>query len=539
MFLSALSIGLLAAGSADVPHLVRQGSATQLVVDGKPFLVRGGELGNSTASNAAYLQPFWPKFAELNLNTILAPVYWELVEPEEGRFDFSLVDQVLAQARASRMRLVLLWFGSWKNSMSCYAPAWVKLDVRRFPRAADADGAALEILTPFSAENRDADVRAFTALMRHLRDTDAARTVVMAQVENEIGMIPSARDHGAAAERAFASAMPAELGAHLAAHKDDLAPELRAAWLGAGGRTSGTWSQVFGSGPAADEIFMAWHFARYTEAVAAAGKKEYPLPMYVNAALIRPGHQPGQYPSAGPLPHVADVWRAAAPSLDFLAPDVYFPNFADWARAYHRGGNPLFVPEALRSAEASVNALYAYGAHDAMGFSAFGIESIEGAAAKALGASYALVAELEPAILGAQGKGAMAGLLSAGPEQRQPQQARLGDFVLSASFDRGGAPAPADGVVAAAAPPPQTPAGGLAIMTAPDAFVVAGTGVTLTFATAAPGKRVGILQAEEGRFSDGRWENVRWLNGDETHQGRHIRLEPGRFSIQRFKLYLY
>jgi beta-galactosidase GanA len=357
--------------------------------------------------------------------------------------------------------------------------------------------------------------------LRHLRETDRWRVVVMVQVENEVGMIPTARDHGAEADRAFASAVPAELMRALAARGDSLAPELRQLWQAAGGKTAGTWPEVFGSGPAGEEVFMAWHFARYTEAVAAAGKKEYPLPMYVNAALIRPGHQPGQYPSAGPLPHLFDVWRAAAPSLDLMAPDVYFPNFGEWTRRYQRSGNPLFVPEAQRSVDASVNALYAFGAHDALGFSPFGIESIDEAAGKHLAASYALVAQLEPLILDLQGRGRMAGLLPEGPEQRQPQQVRLDDYVLSATFER------------------EPPSGGLVLNTAPGEFVIAGTAVTVTFASAARGQRAGILSAEEGRFEDGRWENVRWLGGDETHQGRHVRLPPGRFQVQRVRLYLY
>jgi beta-galactosidase GanA len=344
-----------AAACADspIPHLRQQGSATQLVVDGAPLLIRGGEVGNSAATNPAYLRPFWTKFASLNLNTVLVPVYWDLLEPEDGRFDFSTVDQVVGQARENSMRLVLLWFGSWKNSMSCYAPAWVKRDPKRFPRATDLDGARQEILSPFSAENRDADARAFAALLRHLRETDGTQhTVVMVQVENEIGMIPSARDHSAYADRAFGAAVPDELMSYLATRSEQLAPELRATWLSSGARRSGTWSEVFGGGAASEEIFMAWHFARYADAVAAAGKKEYPLPMFVNAALIRPGHQPGQYPSGGPLPHLFDIWRAAAPSLDFLSPDIYFRAFAEWARRYRRAGNPLFVPEAMRSPEA-------------------------------------------------------------------------------------------------------------------------------------------------------------------------------------------
>ncbi len=536
------SAAALAAGAEpQLPHLRRQGSATQLVVDGSPFLVRGGELGNSTATNPAYLQPFWPRFKTLNMNTVLAPLYWDLIEPSEGRFELSTVDQLIAQAREHQMRLVLLWFGSWKNSMSCYVPEWVKRDARRFARTADLDGTPQEMLSPFSAVNRASDARAFAALLRHLRETDGARhTVVMVQVENEIGMIPTARDRSLAADGAFASAVPEELTSYLASHADDLAPELRSSWRGAGARRTGTWSEVFGAGPPAEEIFMAWHFARYTEAIAAAGKREYPLPMFVNAALIRPGHQPGQYPSGGPLPHLTDVWRAAAPSIDFLAPDIYFQNFAEWARRYARAGNPLFIPEALRSADASVNGLHAFGAHDAIGFSPFGIESIAEPAATYLAAAYGLVAQLEPLILALQGQGRTAGLLSEGAEQRQPQQVQLGDYVLRATFEHGAPPALADGVVApAASAAAAPPSGGLVLATAPDEFVIAGTAVTVTFASTAPGQRAGLLRVEEGRFVAGKWENILWLGGDQTHQGRHVRLEPGRFSIQRVKLYLY
>ncbi|MFN8094812.1 MAG: DUF5597 domain-containing protein [Vicinamibacteria bacterium] len=542
----ATFVGVLVASPAwaaepPLPLLQRRGSAVQLVVDGRPFLVRGGELGNSSAAVPATFRPLWPKLAELRLNTVLMPAYWELLEPEEGRFDFSATDALLADARAHGMRVVLLWFGSWKNSMSCYAPAWVKRDPARFPRAEDRDGVAQEILSAFSAANRDADARAFAALLRHLRETDTARTVVMVQVENEVGMIPTARDHSPAARRAFAQAVPDELMSRLAARRGELTPELRAAWLGAGGRAAGTWAEVFGDGPAGEEVFTAWHLARYTEAVAAAGRREHPLPMFANAALVRPGHQPGQYPSGGPLPHLFDVWRAAAPSLDFLAPDVYFQNFVEWARRYRTPDNPLFIPEAMRSPDAAVNALYAIGAHDAIGFSPFGIESIGEAAAKNLAASYDLLAQLEPLLLERQGQGDTAGLLSEGPEQRQPQQVRFGDLLLSVVFERGAPPALADGVIVASGAPsgPPPPSGGLVIRTGRDEIVVAGTAVTLTFASTAPRQRVGILSAEEGRYTDGRFEPARRLNGDETHQGRHVRLEPGRFSIQRVRLYRY
>ena len=333
------------AAPSSPPHLQAQGTATQLIVDGRAFLIRGGEIGNSSASNPATFEQHWAKLKSLNLNTVLVPVYWHLIEPQEGRFDFATVDELLRQAREHKMRLVLLWFGSWKNSMSCYAPDWMKLDSKCFPRAADRKGQPQEILSPFSPENCDRDVAAFAALMRHLKEVDGQQhTVIMVQVENEIGMLPTPRDHSPAAENAFNQPVPDELRRFLAVHANELHPQLKYAWSAAGGRSAGKWTDVFGESAAGEEIFMAWHFARSTEAVTEAGKKAYTLPMFVNAALIRPGHQPGQYPSAGPLPHLIDVWRAAAPGIDFVSPDIYFQNFIDWARRYHVPGNPLFIP---------------------------------------------------------------------------------------------------------------------------------------------------------------------------------------------------
>jgi beta-galactosidase GanA len=541
--LMALLVSGASASGGEIPRLRRHGTATQLVVDGRPFLIRGGELGNSTGEPDD-LRPHWPKLTALNLNTVVVPVSWDLIEPAEGRFDFAAVDGLLADARTHEMHLVLLWFGSWKNSMSCYAPAWVKRDTRRFPRSQETSGRSLEILSPFSTANRDADARAFAALMKHLRTTDGERhTVLMIQVENEIGMIPDARDHSPAADAQFWAPVPAELTAYLAEHADSLAPELRAVWQTAGAKRTGSWREVFGSEPAGEEVFMAWHFARYTQQVAAAGKAEYPLPMFVNAALIRPGYQPGQYPSAGPLPHLIDVWRAAAPSIDFLAPDIYFPNFVEWTRRYTRGGNPLFIPEALRSVDAAANSLYAFGQHDAIGFAPFGIESIAEPAAGMLAASNALVAQLSGLIAEHQGQGTMAGLLLEHPDNRQPQQLRLGGTVLNATFERGTPPSLADGVIVPAGSgpggAPTLPAGGLVIATAPDELLFAGIGVTVSFAPLGAQELVGLISVEEGTFEGGQWRHVRWLNGDQTHQGRHVRLEPGRFAIQRVRLYRY
>ena len=526
------------------PHIDRGGSAPQLIVGGKPFLIRGGELGNSSGE-PGYLKPYWPKLKALNLNTVVTPVYWDQFEPAEGRFDFASVDGLLAGARANGMHLVLLWFGSWKNSMACYAPAWVKSDPGRFPRSRDSKGKALEILSPFSDANRDADAAAFAALLRHLRQADGReQTVILVQVENEIGMIPEARDHCPDADKAFASAVPAPLTDYLAKNRDSLSPELRARWTAAGARPSGTWREVFGDDAGSAEIFMAWHYARYAESVARAGLREYPLPLYANAALIRPGRLPGEYPSGGPLPHLFDIWRAGAPSLAFLSPDIYFQNFAEWADRYARPGNALFIPEALRSPDASVNGLYAYGADNALGFSPFGIESIGGPAEGFLAASNDLVRQLTPLILESRGTGSMTALLPPEGEQRQPIEVPFAGLVLGVSFEKIAAPALADGVINEANDRPASsaplPAGAIVIRTGPDELLFGGIGVTVTFASPMTANTlIGILSCEEGRFDGGKWTHLRWLNGDQTHQGRHMRLEPGHFDLQRVRLYRY
>src|SRR6185369_7260833 len=496
------------------PYLRKQGTATQLIVDEKPFLVLAGELGNSSSSNAEYVRPIWPKLAAMNLNAVLIPVYWELLEPTEGRFDFSLIDALIQDARKHNLRLVPLWFASWKNSMSSYAPAWVKTNQKRFPRSEDRTGNGMEILSPFSKENVETDARAFAALMRHLRETDGNdHTVIMVQVENEIGMIPDSRDRSVIANELFNQAIPADLMNYLQLHKDELIPELRAVWAANNFKTRGTWEEIFGKGPGTDEIFMAWYFARYANRVAEAGKGEYSLPMFVNAALIRPGHMPGQYPSAGPLPHLMDVWRAGAPKIDFLSPDIYFQNFAEWVRRYDRSGNPVFIPEAMPGPVDSVNALYAIGQHNAIGFSPFSIDSLDEETTAAVTTSYDLLTQLAPLLLGNQGKGVMAGLLPEGPEQRQAQQLRLGNYVLYVTFDK---------------PTTQNPnvlSGGLVVAVGPDEYLFAGTGLTITFD--APGSTepmVGLLAVDEGSYVNGQWVVGRRLNGDQTHQGRHVRL---------------
>jgi len=275
-------------GAAEMPHLEKRGAVTQLIVDGQPYLALAGELHNSSSSSLAYMQPIWPKLKQMNLNTALAVVSWDLVEPEEGRFDWTLVDGLIEGARRHDLRLVLLWFGSWKNGLSHYIPDWVKADYERFPRVRVRDG-TLEILSTLAQENWEADAKAYAAFMQHLKAVDGDQhTVIMIQMQNEVGLHADTRDRSAPADAAFKAPVPRELMEYLAANKDRLLPETRSIWQRSGFKTTGTWEEVFGRGPATDELFMGWHYARYCDRIAAAGKDILPLPVFVNAWIVQP-----------------------------------------------------------------------------------------------------------------------------------------------------------------------------------------------------------------------------------------------------------
>jgi beta-galactosidase GanA len=533
---------------AAAPHLEKQGTAIRLIVQGKPMLVLGGELGNSSASSASYMAPHWPRLKQMHLNTVLALVSWELIEPSEGHFKWDSVDALIKAARANELRLVVLWFGAWKNSMSTYVPAWVKRDQSRFPRAQLPDGRGLDILSAFASSTRAADTRAFTALLDHIRSLDSEKnTVLMIQVENEIGMLPVARDYGPEAARMFQEPVPAALVRRLATPAAGEQSRLQQLWNEHGAKREGSWTALFGEGDVASEAFTAWYYAVYVESLVKAGKAVYPLPMYVNTALNRTNRAPGEYPSGGPLPHLFDIWKAGAPSLDLLAPDIYFQNFAELASRYKRPDNPLFIPEANNAdkAEVPANAFYAFGKLDAIGFGPFSIESIDerpaagssGQTPSPLAQAYAVLEQLSPAILASQGLGRMTGfrpaVLEDGTVIETPVTETLGDYRFTVTFIDPWIPR-ADQKVAAH--------GGLIIQTGSEDYLVAGQGITITFAPAnneGP-PFVGLDSVWEGTFdARGTWTPGRLLNGDQTHQGRHVRLAPGEYQIQRIRLYRY
>ena len=521
---TCLQTAVLSAQPAAAPHLEKKGAAIQLIVDGKPFLILGGELHNSSSSSLEYMKPLWPKLAAMGLNTVITPLSWELIEPKEGSYDFTLVDGLLAQARPAHERIVFLWLASWKNGMSSYAPVWVKQDTRRFPRVVER-GNEVEVLSPQAAATQEADARAYAALMQHLKEVDGEQhTVLMMQVENEVGVLGDSRDHSAAANKAFASAVPAELTAYLKAHRDTLYPDLRALWDENGDKAAGSWAGVFGDTSRADEVFMAWHYARFIQAVTARGKAAYNLPMYVNTWLAGDDSQPGDYPSGCPEPRVVDVWKAAGQAIDFYAPDLYAPNFVEWSRRYHRDGNPLFMPEARGGAVGAANVFYALGEEVGFGFSPFAIEDDTDPKAD-LPASYSVLASLAPMIAELQSAGAIHGFVL--DKSRPAAEFVMNGYTVHVSLDEIFGEHADSGY-------------GLIMATGPNEFTGAGKGFRVTFAPRSPAaKQVGIAAVDEGTFADGKWVPGRRLNGDENDQGKNWRFDRPQVKVEKVTLYRF
>jgi uncharacterized protein DUF5597/glycosyl hydrolase family 42 (putative beta-galactosidase) len=522
-----LSLGVVLAAADEAPRVKIDRVRGQLMVNGEPFLILGGELGNSSAGTAAEADAIVPKLARLHLNTILMPVAWEQIETKEGNFDFSILDHWIEVSRANNTHLVLLWFGSWKNGFSNYAPAWVKSDARRFPRAESADGKRLEILSTFSTEARRADAQAFGALLRHVRETDAAKqTVLMVQVENEVGYFGQGRDRSAEANRLFRSAAPDALVRSLASNRLKLSPELSARFDEHGN----TWSEIFGE--AANEVFMAWSYASYMEEVARAGKAEYALPMYANAQLPAPAERPGEYPSGGPHPYYLDVWRATAPSIDFYSPDIYWPSFEYWVQRYQVPGNPIFVPEARMDA-APFNALYAFGQARGFGFSPFAIENLsppeKPGDKPALMQAYELLDSVRDLLPAAQASGATRGVVLHATNPRPAQTVSLGGYLFEATLARtwpARTLATDDGAM-------------LLLNTVPGEFYILGCGLTVNFSRDPDldSGIAGIESVEQVSRTSGKWVVERRLNGDQTNQGRQLLMDAHLMHIYRVKLY--
>lgn len=544
--------------------LQKQGTATQLVVHGMPFLILGGELGNSSAACPQDIERIFPKLKKMGLNTVLVPVYWDLTEPVEGQFDFTLTDKALQQARENDLKIVFLWFGAWKNSMSCYAPLWFKENHKKYPRAYTQSGKPLEIASAFSEAVYEADHHAFSQWMQHIATVDKEEgTVIMIQIENEIGMLEDARDYSREANKIFNAPVPAEFMTYLQKNKKALHPQMLKKWESQGCKKQGYWQEVFGADIYTDEIFMAWHYAKYVEGLAQTARSIYNIPLYVNAAMNSRGRKPGEYPSAGPLAHLIDVWHCGAPSIDILAPDLYDNGFTDWVARYKLHNNPLFIPEIRLTDNNSVRAFYIFGEHDAIGISPFSIEDGSDSPNSPLVQSYAKLTELMPLLTKYQGKGLMKGLLF--DSENKERIIADDDLTITARhfFTLPWDPRATNGSI-------WPEGGGILLKLSKNEYIVAGSGIVLEFAKTSEkqtiekqkqlgedgfalrndqiktkhdkfkGMRCGIGYVDEVKVDkDGKLHYVRRLNGDQDHQERHVRISVGDFKILHVQLYEY
>ena len=505
--------------------------------------ILGGELSNSAATSVEDIDEVMPRMKAAGLNTVLVPAYWELMEPTEGQFDFTLIDRVVTKARENELKVIFLWFGVWKNSMSCYAPAWFKQNTKKYPRAMTKAGKPLEIATAFSENVLQTDNRAFNALIRHLKDTDSEeRTVTMVQVENEIGMLEDARDHSPLAEKAYKEPVPAEL--------------LKALGL----KKKGTWSEVFGTDAAADEQFQAWHYARYVQRLAASAHEIYDIPFYVNAAMNSRGRKPGEYPSAGPLAHLAKIWKCAAPDIQMLSPDIYDTGFKGWASQYAMPDNRLFIPETRCSMNTGVRALYTFGEYQAVGFSPFAIDQAPQMEVEQVTKAYQLLRQLSALSVTTPSWGLLF------DQEDKERIITDGNYVLTCRhyFTLPWDSRATDGST-------WREGGGIIIRLAPKEYLVAGSGIVVEFRTAQEqqqavkqvlgedgfaeagnsaqsaaankqwqGTRCGLLSVDQICIDQsGHLQYLRRDNGDQSHQGRHARISVDEYKILHIKLYEY
>lgn len=497
------------------PQVVKKDGRYALLVDGKPYLVLGGQIHNSSGWPSE-LPQVWESMAALHANTVEAPVYWEQMEAKEGQFDFSNVDAIVQGARAHNLHVVLLWFGTWKNGNNHYVPGWVKTDTKRFPRVVREDGTPIDVMSPMGKNTLEADKTAFTALMRHLKEIDGdLHTVLVVQVENESGNIGSVRDFSAEANRLFAGQVPADM-------------------LAAAKKQPGTWSAVFGA--EADELFQMYYQSKYINTIVAAGKAEFAIPCYINVWIDYPAAElpqrqidlPGiAYPSGGAVQKLVGLWRALAPAIDMIGPDIYADDsqfYRETMAAYNRPDNPLWIPETGRSDSFAKFFFYAIG-EGAIGFSPFGVDQsgwniLGDEKWTAHARNFALIGPMDGEIAQLE----YDGMLKTAVEEpgTVAKEVDMGDWHATVAF---GFPQ-MDGRRA----PGTKDAHGAAVIgkLGPNEFLVTGMDASVTFHL--PGKPTWmhsqIVKAEQGTYANGAWKPLRILNGDETDRGLSFHDKP-------------
>lgn len=526
-----------------IPSIVNKDGAWKLMADGKPMILLAGEVHNSSSSSLSYMEQVWEQGKKLGMNCLLLPVTWELLEPEEGHFDFSLVDGLIMQARQHEMKISFLWFGTWKNAQSTYAPEWVKKDTKRFKRAQLEKGKsfvrvkkfydlAYSPLTYLCEETMHADARAFAALMAEIRRADGEEhTVVTVQVENETGIMAAARDHSDEADALFYAPVPADFASYMQRHTDTMVPSVREAVEN--GKESGSWQDMFGD--QAEELFSAYYTARYVNTVAEAGKREYPLPMTVNCWLNREGASAGSYPSGGPISKVREVWNFCAPNIDIYGPDIYLPDFQGICKEYTRRGEPLCIPECPTHSCAASRNLYCIGKFHCICYSPFGIEDMGRPLDPAQMALFGADAS-DPALMTSQDvetyslinhllEGMMDRLLSSYGTDRL--DAAAGEFGPESAFHMDG--------VQIRAKFTGKEGGCLILRESEQEFFILAYKTWLHFISdCKDAQGIDLLAFEEGHFENGNWHRGRRLNGDEVVANTFTAEEPVLLRVKLF-----
>ena len=557
---------------AQIPYLEKGSNSTKLMVDGKPFVMLSGELHNSTCSSEEYMKDVWADMAAVNLNSVIATVSWELIEPVEGQFDFSLVDAVIEGAKEENLKLALIWFGTFKNPFNTYAPSWVKTNPKRFPRSQTPNGTDLELPSMFSENVLEADLNAYTELMKHIKETDTDHTVIMMQIGNEPGLRGAARDYSKEAEKAWNSDVPQQLISYLKENEATLQPDLAQAWDENGTKTEGSWEEVFGksitkkdeSGKIVnftEHIFTAYSFAKYLDLFSVEGKKIHALPTFVNASVFGINSRGASLGNGCSIPEFFDMYAAGAPNLDVLTPNSYMLQLDQICEAFSWKGNPILIPE---SGAVAARPLYAIGEWDALCFSPFGIDDFDPenltADQELYAEAYGVMQEMYGLITSNLGSDKMRGVFIY--PGKEAEVLEIGDYKFTISPRRGfdiGAVMGAAGEQAernrskdedegndAPVPMPMfgnqrpqqpTMGGGIIIQTDDDEFYIVGYGFNadITVKDGIKAKFCDFDQVWEGKFDNDKFIPGRLLNGDE----QNVFFDSSSIGALKVKMYHY
>jgi hypothetical protein len=490
----------------------------QLYVSNEPFLIIGAELLNSSASSIEHMKDIWAHIKSLNVNTVFLSISWQQFEPKEGTFDYSLIDNHIKSAYDNNLKLIILWFGSWKNGESNYTPDWVKTDMERFPRMLFKDSKISNSVSNINRNCLNADLKAYKKLVERIARVDKHGTVIMMQIENEVGLLGSTRDFSRDATKLFEQQVPDELIKYIRDNLNKLKPNIYEPYVYNGSKTQGTWEEVFGKSPNTDEIFMAWNYAKYINELAKAGKAIYNLPTYVNAWDASGGNLiPGVWPSGGPNYLMLDIWQAGASDVDILANDNYSTTFGLSAVNFVHNENPLLVPEACAiwlndTLSAAPKAFFCFGHFKAIGFSPFGIDHHIYHSNHPIKKAYEVLDNLMPLITKAQVEDRINGFMEG--DNASPGSFQLGDFIFKPNYDvqKGSL----------------IKGYGLIIQISEDEFIVSGNACNVGYESADSSKpNSQLLSVEEGKYIHGKWVKNRTLNGDEFG----IKLPPNPYNI--------